>query len=222
MGKITELDNKANDLRDRVCYLLNNEGGVILFDCARKYRDYIPMGEYFNSKEQDSLIQKIYAILDTISPRPEVGTNVEVTFVPIAKNPLLVGHPNNKLVPKTEHLFDRLYYELEYIEGMFVTRIKVKPTVPWIVYYWSNLDRVVVPKKDRKSDFIPLEGPKIHEYIIEKFAKTYIPEEIDQFKRSELMFNAPRISCFHSGECIKPEAGAPLIQKKSVMPNKSP
>ena len=63
MGKITELDMETNKLKDCVCYLLNNQGGVILFDCAKKYRDYIPMGEYFNSKEQESMIQKIYAIL---------------------------------------------------------------------------------------------------------------------------------------------------------------
>ena len=52
VDKITKLPDLLNDLKLKICYLLNNEGGVILFDVVRKYREFIPMGEFFTKKDQ--------------------------------------------------------------------------------------------------------------------------------------------------------------------------
>jgi hypothetical protein len=63
VSKITQLSDLQNDVKDKMCYLLNNEGGVILFDVARKYRDYVPQGEIFSKKDQEAYIQKLEALI---------------------------------------------------------------------------------------------------------------------------------------------------------------
>lgn len=56
---MTGINEDADDLKDKICYLLNNGGGVILFDCARKYRQIIPMGEYLKKQDMDSFLQRL-------------------------------------------------------------------------------------------------------------------------------------------------------------------
>ena len=64
------INEDADDLKDKICYLLNNGGGVILFDCARKYRQIIPMGEYLKKQDMDSFLQRLEKIAEGISPPP--------------------------------------------------------------------------------------------------------------------------------------------------------
>ena len=40
--KMKELETK---LKNEVCRLLNGNGGILLFDCVKKYRDILPIGE---------------------------------------------------------------------------------------------------------------------------------------------------------------------------------
>ena len=43
-GKISEIEQNKEDLKEYLSALLNSGGGVILFDCLRKYEDIIAKG----------------------------------------------------------------------------------------------------------------------------------------------------------------------------------
>jgi hypothetical protein len=82
-GKVTAVIEEASDLKDRVCWLLNNRGGVILFNVVRTQLEMFPSGEYFTRLDQEAFQQKIERVLEGITPRPQTGENIEITFVPI-------------------------------------------------------------------------------------------------------------------------------------------
>ena len=54
MGEATNMKNQAALIKDSICYLLNNGGGVMLFDCEQKYRDVYPVGEFVSTQEKDA------------------------------------------------------------------------------------------------------------------------------------------------------------------------
>ena len=54
MGKLDDRGSEKNALVDKVCYLMNNGGGVILFDCERKFREVLPVGCHFTSYDQEN------------------------------------------------------------------------------------------------------------------------------------------------------------------------
>lgn len=101
------------------------------------------------------------------------------------------------------------------IEGLYVTRIKVKPTESWTTYYWmSDLGKPVIPEKKEENVFVPMEGRKYRKLMKEKFELNFVPDEIDPEEKEELLFWVPRANCFHEGGCQKPDPGLPLSNKK--------
>ena len=93
MGQNTDIKKDEPQVKDLICYLLNNGGGVILFDCLRRFRDVLPIGEYISEKEQEEWVSRIKAYCECIVPAQHPQHNVEVTFVPIVQNPY---HPDSK------------------------------------------------------------------------------------------------------------------------------
>ena len=76
---------------------MNHQGGVILFDCERRYKQVLPVGSQFSSFDQENEPQRIYNILEGITPKVQVGVNIEITLVPVVENPL-------KLAPKVDEI----------------------------------------------------------------------------------------------------------------------
>ena len=66
---------------------------MLLFDCQTSFRGVFPEGEFLSAKEQDELTHKVEGHLNQIHPRPLMGTNVEVSYVPVLRNPLEHSHP---------------------------------------------------------------------------------------------------------------------------------
>lgn len=68
--------------------------------------------------------------------------------MPIVKSPNEYGKNGKcQLIHKKYNTYDTKYYEREYIEGVFVTRIKVNPTIPENLYFWVNDSRPIYPIK---------------------------------------------------------------------------
>ena len=87
MGKLKLVGREMTELKDRVCYLMNNGGGVILFDCERRHREVLPVGSQFTLLDLENEPQKIYQIIEGVIPKVQVGVNLEVSVVPLVQNP---------------------------------------------------------------------------------------------------------------------------------------
>lgn len=65
IAKIKELEGR---LKDEVCWLLNNNGGIILFDCATRNRDIIPIGITMSPTLKGEYEQKVISYILGIYP----------------------------------------------------------------------------------------------------------------------------------------------------------
>lgn len=85
-------------------------------------------------------------LLNTIHPKPEVNKNIIITFVPVVNHPLSSKSKERKLMPYTgvdqELKAHQFHYSHSYIEGLYVTRIKVVPTETFKVYMWLSEDSI--------------------------------------------------------------------------------
>jgi hypothetical protein len=119
--------------------MLNNHGGVILFNCVREYKQILPMGSLLNEKDKEAIENKLNYMLGFIYPRPEIGSNVTVSFVPLAIHPLTKDLPKilQRYVGEEDLKHNQIHSKLMYVEGLFVTRIKVCPTDCSKVYLHS-------------------------------------------------------------------------------------
>jgi hypothetical protein len=66
--------------------------------------------------------------MQNIYPIPE-AVNYTITFVPIVKNPSLQKKQQIQKTVMEGSTYETTYYEREFMEGVYVTRIRVHPTV---------------------------------------------------------------------------------------------
>lgn len=68
--------------------LFNAEGGVVLWDCKKKYFQVLPTGEILSENDKLNVRKKVRLLLEDISPKVELGVDCSLDFVPVAENPL--------------------------------------------------------------------------------------------------------------------------------------
>ena len=81
--------------------MLNNNGGIILFNCAKEYGSIYPHGAIITEKDKEGYENQIMNLMNTIHPRPEINKNVIITFVPVVHSPLSSKCKDRKLLPYT-------------------------------------------------------------------------------------------------------------------------
>ena len=218
MGQTTDIKKDEPQLKDLICYLLNNKGGVILFDCARRFRDVVPVGEYMSEKLQEEWVSRIKAYCESVVPTQLPQHNIEVTFVPIIKNPAdpeakLKGTTTTRLVDTVDHT----WVDREFIEGVYVTRIKVNPSNGWRTHYWLTQDKVpIFPGEYHNNRCKRLESRQAVRLLKKKFKQHYVP--FNSPDRELQLFLKPAFTCFHEGECTKPDKGVPAPQNMNEAP----
>jgi hypothetical protein len=192
---IRELESQ---LKDEACWLLNGHGGVILFDCVVHNLEAFPVGDLMSLQLKEEIHQTITSYLQCIYP-PVEAANFSVTFVPIVKNPLEGGRQGRKVV--MEGSYETAYFQREFIEGVYVTRVKINPTVPERLYFWANDQRPIFPSKT-EGRVTATPAREIARTIKRRFREYYVPEGSSD--REERRFMSPRLSYFHEGECVRP------------------
>jgi predicted HTH transcriptional regulator len=85
MGSIHTLELTANTLREEVCGLLNNMGGVILYGCEREYFSVIAKGDRILQKDYHKIESEIRRFLSDITPLLE--KEISISLVPVKFNP---------------------------------------------------------------------------------------------------------------------------------------
>lgn len=74
----------------------------------------------------------------------------------------------------------------------------------------ADSGKPIFPIRVAENRFQPAAGQTIPRIIKEKFEKYQIREDLTAEDKEEFLFNLPRVSCFHDGECIPPDSGIPL------------
>jgi hypothetical protein len=210
LPSISKIHEFEGQLRDEICLLLNSHGGVILFDCVSKNRDIIPVGEMMSLQLKNEIEQKVTSYIQSIYPLPE-AVNYSITFVPIVKNPIQQKKKGYKKPSMSGSTYAHTYYEREFIEGVYVTRIKINPTIGERLYFWINDSKPIFPRKvDNKITFTP--GRNILKLIKKRFKDYFVPETAEN--KDELRFLRPKLSYFHAGECPRPDLGVVAVEHK--------
>jgi hypothetical protein len=70
MGKVKSLSLNLAQLKEEITGLLNNKGGIILFDCFREYFDFKVNGERITENEKKEIEKTILSCLNEIQPSP--------------------------------------------------------------------------------------------------------------------------------------------------------
>lgn len=145
--------------------------------------------------------------MQSIYPRPN-PSNFTIGFVPLKKNPLQeMKQPEQKKVTDGS-TFESRYYERAYIDGFYVTRIKIQPTNGQKLYFWVNDSKPIFPVSENGTmNFI--QGKSISRMIKNRFKKYYIPDNAPNKLQLRLM--RPKLSAFHSGKCEQPSLGVELV-----------
>jgi hypothetical protein len=81
--------------------MLNNKGGVILFDCSKEYSSIYPNGALITEKDKEAYENKMLNLLNFITPKPEISKNIVISFVPILLHPLKCAKRARKLLEYT-------------------------------------------------------------------------------------------------------------------------
>jgi hypothetical protein len=104
---------------------------------------------------------------------PVESANLTISFVPIVKNPL-DGRKQGVKVVMEGSSYETAYIQREYVEGFYVTRLKVNPTVPERLYFWSNDKQPVFPLKVN-GKITAASGCRIGRLIKHRFKDYYVP-----------------------------------------------
>jgi hypothetical protein len=117
----TIVNSMNSDLANFIIALLNSGGGLILFDMKSEYRDVFPLGAIIDEEKKDSIRAEFTEILRKImyfeSFRFISGIDelVQIDFVPVK-----AARENN------------------FIDGRYITRIRVCPQDSTLVFYKEN------------------------------------------------------------------------------------
>jgi hypothetical protein len=76
-----------------ICKFLNTNGGIILFNCTKSYTRILANGCLLTEKDKEAIENKLYSFLSKIHPKPEVITNINLSFVPVAFYPKQMSVP---------------------------------------------------------------------------------------------------------------------------------
>jgi hypothetical protein len=76
-------------------------GGVILFDCVKCYGGFIPYGEKMTELEKEGYENKIKEIIASIYPKPVLGGEIIVSFIPLVIHPLKTVNAKRELINYT-------------------------------------------------------------------------------------------------------------------------
>jgi hypothetical protein len=92
MESIEQIGSNAANIKDEICAMLNGGGGVMLFDSVTVDNCVIPYGVLIIEKLKEEIEQKITDYLEGIYPKPQVGKNVIISWVPMVENPFKIKY----------------------------------------------------------------------------------------------------------------------------------
>jgi predicted HTH transcriptional regulator len=162
LGPISQINSNSTAIKDEICALLNGGGGVLLFDCSKVDNLVIPRSGVIIEKEKEEIEQKITGYVEGIYPKPKIGKNIVISWVPIVEDPFEVKSTSNNSSSRN------------FMEGIYIGRIVVKPSDGHVAYFWTQDDKPIFtiinsslfPEGKKK-----IAGRNISKFIKRKFKK---------------------------------------------------
>jgi len=113
-------------------------------------------------------------MLDDFYPRITIKENIVVNFIPVMANPYEHEH-FNQIIKETDIQKDgQTYLRRQFYEGLYVTRIIIKPKDMSKVYFWkSHTEERYFSYRKENSSNVMIEMTKIRKVIKQKFKEFY-------------------------------------------------
>jgi predicted HTH transcriptional regulator len=131
LGPISQINSNSTAIKDDICAMLNGGGGVLLFDCAKVDNLVIPRSGVIIEKEKEEIEQKITGYLEGIYPKPKIGENVIINWVPMVEDPFEFKQTPTKGP------------SLNFMKGIYVARIIIKPSKGHVAYFWTQEEKPI-------------------------------------------------------------------------------